>query len=72
MESVKAVYDLIMPIGGEIISINAALEDSPQLVNKSPYHEGWMIDVKPIDSTEMDALYSKEAYLEMLKKIAGE
>jgi glycine cleavage system H protein len=70
VESVKAVSELYMPIGGEVIAINSTLEDSPQLVNESPYTEGWMIDVKPTDPTEMDALLSKEAYLEMLGKEA--
>ncbi|NVM25232.1 MAG: glycine cleavage system protein GcvH [Desulfobacterales bacterium] len=68
VESVKAVSELYMPVGGEVIAINPALEDSPQLVNKSPYGEGWMIDVKPADPTEMDALLNKQAYLEMLGK----
>lgn len=70
VESVKAVSELYMPIGGEVIAINSTLEDSPQLVNESPYSEGWMIDVKPTDPTEMDALLTKEAYLEMLGKEA--
>jgi glycine cleavage system H protein len=70
VESVKAVSELYMPVGGEVIAINSALEDSPQLVNESPYTEGWMIDVKPTDPTEMDALLTKEAYLEMLGKEA--
>jgi len=70
VESVKAVSELYMPVGGEVIAINSALEDSPQLVNESPYGEGWMIDVKPADPTEMDALLNKQAYLEMLGKEA--
>ena len=70
VESVKAVSELYMPIGGEVSAINSTLEDSPQLVNESPYGKGWMIDVKPTDPTEMDALFTKEAYLEMLGKEA--
>ncbi len=68
VESVKAVSELYMPVGGEVIAINSTLEDSPQLVNESPYSEGWMIDVKPTDPTEMDALLTRQAYLEMLGK----
>jgi len=68
VESVKAVSELYMPVGGEVIAINSILEDSPQLVNESPYGEGWMIDVRPTDPTEMDALLTKEAYLEMVGK----
>jgi glycine cleavage system H protein len=68
VESVKAVSELYMPVGGEVIAVNSILEDSPQLVNKRPYEEGWMVDVKPIDPTEMDALLTRQAYLEMLGK----
>jgi len=68
VESVKAVSELYMPVSGEVIAINSTLEDSPQLVNKRPYEEGWMVDVKPIDPTEMDALLTRQAYLEMLGK----
>ncbi|MGD2127406.1 MAG: glycine cleavage system protein GcvH [Desulfobacteraceae bacterium] len=67
VESVKAVAELYMPVGGEILAVNKALEDSPELVNQSPYQEGWMIEVKPSDLSEMDTLMSKDAYLEMLK-----
>jgi len=68
VESVKAVSELYMPVGGEVIAVNSTLEDSPQLVNKGPYEEGWMVDVRPIDPTEMDALLTRQAYLEMLGK----
>ena len=68
VESVKAVSELYMPVGGEVIAINSILEDSPQLVNESPYGQGWMIDVRPTDPTEMDALLTRQAYLEMLGK----
>lgn len=67
VESVKAVAELYMPIGGEIIAVNKALEDSPELLNKSPYQEGWIIQIKPSDPSELDALMTKAAYVEMLK-----
>jgi glycine cleavage system H protein len=67
VESVKAVAELYMPVGGEIIAVNQALEDSPELLNKSPYQEGWVIQVKPSDPSELDALMNKSAYVEMLK-----
>jgi len=67
VESVKAVSELFMPIGGEILTVNAALEETPEHVNNSPYNEGWMIEVKPSDVSEMDALLDKDAYLKMLK-----
>ena len=67
VESVKAVSELYMPIGGEVTEINPKLEDSPELVNNDPYIGGWMVVVKPTDPGELDALMTKEAYLEMLK-----
>lgn len=67
LESVKAVSELYMPIGGEIVSINEELADAPELVNEDPYGKGWIIEVKPGDPTELDSLMNKDAYLEMLK-----
>jgi glycine cleavage system H protein len=67
VESVKAVSELYMPIGGEIVSVNTALEDSPEFVNNSPFSDGWMIEVKPDDSAELDSLMTKDAYLKTLK-----
>ena len=67
VESVKAVSELFMPIGGEVLAVNTALEDAPENVNNSPYDQGWMIEIKPSDPGEMDALMTKDAYLEMLK-----
>ena len=67
VESVKAVSELYIPISGEISAINPRLEDEPELVNHSPYEDGWMIEVKPDGPMEMDALMAKDAYLEMLK-----
>ncbi len=69
VESVKAVSELFMPVGGEILSVNADLEESPEKVNKSPYDEGWMIEVKIDDPTELDRLMTKEAYIEWLKGV---
>ena len=68
VESVKAVVDCYMPVGGEIIAVNTALVDSPGLVNESPYDEGWMIDVKPTDLTEIDSLYTSESIKEATLK----
>jgi glycine cleavage system H protein len=67
VESVKAVSELFMPLSGEISAVNTALEESPELVNTSPYEEGWMIDVKPDDACGLDALMTNDKYLEMLK-----
>jgi glycine cleavage system H protein len=67
VESVKAVSELYMPVGGEIVAVNTALEDAPELVNNAPYSDGWMIEVKPDDISTMDGLLTKEDYLETLK-----
>ena len=67
IESVKAVSELYMPLGGEIVAINEILEHAPELVNNEPYARGWMIVLKPSDINEFDALLARDAYLEMLK-----
>ena len=67
LESVKAVSELYMPIGGEIVAANEALADTPELVNSEPYTGAWMIAIKPSDSSEVDALMDKAAYLNTLK-----
>lgn len=67
VESVKAVSELYIPLGGEVTAVNAALEDSPELVNQDPYGDGWMIAIKPNDPAELDALMNREAYFKMLK-----
>lgn len=67
VESVKAVSELYMPVGGEIIDVNGALEGAPELVNKDPYNDGWMVKVKLHDPAEFNELMTKDAYLEMLK-----
>ena len=67
VESVKAVSELYMPIGGEVTAINETLTDQPELVNTDPYGGGWMIEVKASDPAEMNSLKSKADYLEMLK-----
>ena len=67
VESVKAVSEVYMPIGGQILAVNTALEDSPELINSDPYNEGWIIEIKPNDSSDLEELMSREAYLEMLQ-----
>ena len=68
LESVKAVSELYIPLGGEILAINEALEDAPELVNDDPYGKGWMIKVKPGDPDQYEALMGKEAYLQLLRQ----
>ena len=67
VESVKAVSELNMPMTGEIVAINSSLEDSPEKVNNTPYGDGWMIEVKTDNPSELDDLMNNNAYLETLK-----
>lgn len=66
LESVKAVSELYMPISGEIVAVNEALEDAPELINEDPY-ANWIVEVRPTDSGDYEGLSSAEEYLEMLK-----
>ncbi len=67
VESVKAVSELYMPVGGEIVAVNGALEDAPELINNTPYSDGWMIEVKPDDPESLGSLMTKDAYLASIK-----
>jgi glycine cleavage system H protein len=67
VESVKAVAEIYMPLSGEIIAVNETLVDSPELLNKNPYAEGWIIEINPSKPAELDTLMSREEYVEMLK-----
>jgi glycine cleavage system H protein len=67
LESVKAVSEMNMPVSGEVIAINEALEEAPELINQEPYNDGWIIEVKPDDPDETHTLMSSSEYLEMLK-----
>jgi glycine cleavage system H protein len=69
LESVKAVGEVYMPIGGEIAAVNSSLEGAPGLVNSAPYSEGWLAEVKPSDISEMEGLMTSEEYIAMLKGI---
>ena len=62
VESVKAASEVYCPVGGEIIKINNNLEDSPELINSSPYGEGWFFKIKPSDLNELESLLSPEEY----------
>jgi glycine cleavage system H protein len=66
IESVKAVSEIIMPVSGEVVAINEDLENVPELVNKEPYEGGWLIEVKPEDTRELDVLMDKTAYMKAL------
>jgi glycine cleavage system H protein len=62
VESVKAVSDVIAPLSGEIIEVNAALSDSPETINEDPYGEGWLVKVRLTDAGEREALIDRATY----------
>jgi glycine cleavage system H protein len=62
VEAVKTVSDLFLPMAGEIIEFNEALESSPELVNSDPYGAGWMVKVRISDASEFDGLLDAAAY----------
>jgi len=66
VEAVKTVSDLFLPLSGEIIEFNEALEDAPEKVNSDPYGEGWMVKIKISDSSEVDGLLSAAEYKEVV------
>jgi glycine cleavage system H protein len=66
VEAVKTVSDLNMPVTGEVLEVNEALNDQPELVNNDPYGEGWMIKIAVKDAAELDSLLSAEAYQAIL------
>jgi glycine cleavage system H protein len=62
VESVKAASDIYAPVSGEVIAINEALEDEPEIVNGSPYDDGWFFKVKPSDLSELDSALDADGY----------
>ncbi|HHX23259.1 MAG: glycine cleavage system protein GcvH [Tepidanaerobacteraceae bacterium] len=67
VESVKAASDLYSPISGTVVDVNEALSDNPELVNESPYDDGWMIVVEVEDESELDELLTPEEYQQQLE-----
>lgn len=66
VEAVKTVSDLFLPLSGEIIEFNSALEDEPEKVNSDPYGDGWMIKIKCSDISQADQLLSAEMYKDLV------
>ncbi len=62
IEAVKTVSDILMPVSGEILEFNGILSDQPEMVNKDPYGEGWVVKVKIADPAEVDELLNAEEY----------
>ena len=67
VESVKAVSDLIAPLSGEVLQVNAKVVDAPETVNDDPYGEGWLIRIRLSDPSEVDSLLDAQAYRSLLE-----
>ncbi len=67
VEAVKTVSDLFMPLTGEVIAFNEGLEDEPEVVNKDPYGEGWIIKIALSDTSQLDDLLDAEAYKNLIQ-----
>jgi glycine cleavage system H protein len=67
VEAVKTVSDLFMPLNGEVLEFNTALEDTPESVNDDPYKSGWMIKVKIEDPSQISDLLDFDAYKQLIK-----
>ncbi len=66
VEAVKTVSELFSPVSGEVVAVNAELEDDPELVNNDPYEKGWMVKIKYSDASELDSLLTAEDYKELI------
>lgn len=65
VESVKAASDIYCPVSGEIVEVNEALIDAPEIINGDAYEDGWLLKIRLSDETELDSLMNAEAYTEM-------
>jgi glycine cleavage system H protein len=68
VESTKSVSDIYAPISGEVIARNDALDAAPEVVNSDPYQGGWMVEIRPADSSSLDALLSAADYRVLVEK----
>jgi glycine cleavage system H protein len=68
VESVKAVSDVYAPLSGEVVAVNEAVTETPELINEDPYDAGWLVRVKLTNPSEKDSLLDAAAYQELLKK----
>jgi glycine cleavage system H protein len=66
VESVKAASDIYCPVAGTVVAVNSALADQPELVNSSPYENGWVFRLQPDETTALDELLDADAYRELL------
>lgn len=68
VESVKATSELFAPISGTLMSVNSALQDQPELVNREPYGAGWMLTIRLSDPAELDKLMDADAYAQFINE----
>src|SRR5690625_3606517 len=68
VESVKTVSELYSPVSGKVVEVNEELEDSPELVNESPYEDAWMIVVEPNETSQLDDLMDADGYQQMIEE----
>jgi glycine cleavage system H protein len=67
VEAVKAVSDLFLPVSGEVLEVNPELEEKPELVNESPYEEGWMVRIALKDLSQLEQLLTSEDYIQHIQ-----
>ena len=67
IEAVKTVADLFMPISGEIVEINETIDSAPEVINSSPYNDGWLVKIKILNNLEIDNLLSYESYQNIIE-----
>jgi len=66
IEAVKTVSDMFMPISGEVLEVNPKIDDEPELVNKDPYGDGWLVKISIADSSELDELLTSGQYNDLI------
>ncbi|HIJ00634.1 MAG: glycine cleavage system protein [Candidatus Methanomethylophilaceae archaeon] len=71
LESVKTVEPVYTPVSGKVLAVNEALEDRSELINQSPYDEGWMIELELVDASELETLLDSDSYTKLLEGEAG-
>jgi glycine cleavage system H protein len=71
IESVETVAELIAPLSGTVLAVNAELQSHPSLINEDPYDEGWMIEVEPDDPAEIEPLMDMDEYYHFVSKAKG-
>jgi len=69
IESVKSVAEIYAPVSGEIVEVNESLEDTPEVLNESPYEDGWLVKIKLSDTKELETLMDADEYLEYLSSL---